>query len=207
MTPIVNERFVTPVGFQTSGGPVWKSDIYPLASGAEARNALWARPLRKWQVSGVPLSEADAQSLIRFFNARSGATQGFRFRDPFGHSSAAQGETITPSDQRIGEGDGTETRFQLLLDDGASVPRTVTRPVAASVRLAVDGVETAAFTLDETTGEFTLASAPPSGAIVTAGFEFDLPVRFETDQLSLSYSATGACQLVQLKLIELREGV
>lgn len=97
------------------------------------------------------------------------------------------------------------TEFQLVLDDGAAIPKTITRPVPASVRVAIDGVETGVFTLDSETGLLTFDAAPGDGAAITAGFEYDLPVRFETDQLDLSYAGNGAMQLVRLSLIELRE--
>lgn len=203
MIPIADVRFDPPIGFQTSGGAGWRTEIIPLANGREARNALWSGALRRWQVTGVPVTPDAANSLIRFFNARSGPAQGFRFSDPFGWRTA---ETVTPLDQAIGTGDGAATAFQMVLDDGAAVPKVITRPVLASVRVAIDGVETGAFSADSTTGILTFDSAPGDGAVLTAGFEFDLPVRFESDQLDLSYSGTGAMQLVRLSLVELREG-
>jgi uncharacterized protein (TIGR02217 family) len=204
MSGVVNEVFAPPLGFQTSGGPVWQTSIVPLASGSETRNARRARPLRRWSVVGVPVSRGDAEELIRFFNARSGAFQGFRFRDPFTSQSA---ETITPFDQQIGTGDGVTTPFQLVLDDGASALRTITRPVTGSVRVAVDGVESEAFTVDDTTGVVTFTVPPANGAVITAGFSFDTPVRFDQDTLEISQTSTGAFQLVRLTLIELQEGV
>lgn len=206
MTPIENIRFDPPIGFQTSGGPGWKSEIVTLASGRETRNALWSRPLRKWQVMGVPLSEHAASELLRFFNARFGAAQGFRFSDPFGHSTARPGNSVSPLDEPLGIGDGETTQFQLNLDDGASAKRVITRPVAGSVRVAVDGAETTDFSVDDETGEISFASPPVSAAILTAGFTYDVPVRFETDTLELSQSGKGAFQLVRLSLVELREG-
>ncbi len=203
MSGVVNEVFAPPLGFQSSGGPVWQTSVVPLANGGETRNARRARPLRRWSVMGVPVSRSEADELIRFFNARSGAFQGFRFRDPFVSQSAA---VITPVDQRIGTGDGVTMQFQLVLDDGASAFRTITRPVTGSVRVAVDGVESEAFTVDDTTGVVTLTSPPANGAVITAGFSFDTPVRFDQDALEISQTNTGAFQLVRLTLIELQEG-
>lgn len=203
MSGVANEVFAPPQGFQTSGGPVWQTSIVPLASGSETRNTRRARPLRHWSVMGVPVSRSDADELIRFFNARSGAFQGFRFRDPFTSQSA---EPTTPFDQQLGTGDGVTTQFQLVLDDGALAPRTITRPVTGSIRVAVDGVESEAFTVDDTTGVVTFTSPPVNGAVITAGFSFDTPVRFDQDTLEISQTNTGAFQLVRLTLIELQEG-
>ena len=203
MSGVANEVFAPPLGFQTSGGPFWQTGIVPLASGSETRNARRARPLRRWSVMGVPVSRSDADQLIRFFNARSGAFQGFRFRDPFTSQSA---EIITPSDQQIGTGDGVTTQFQLVLDDGASALRTITRPVTGSIRVAIDGVESEAFTVDDRAGVMTFTAPPANGAVITAGFSFDTPVRFDQDTLEISQTNTGAFQLVRLTLIELQEG-
>lgn len=203
MIAISDERFEPPIGFQTSGGPGWHTEIITKTSGAEARNALWSRPLRRWQVSGVPLDEGAATQLIRFFNARSGGAQGFRFRDPFGWRT---GDPITAFGEALGTGDGSTTEYQLKFDDGSTVPRPVTRPVEATVKIAMDGVETSAFSVDGETGMVTFDIAPADGAVLTSGFEFDLPVRFETDRLDLSQPAMGSMQLVRLSLVEIREG-
>ena len=203
MSGIANIRFEPPLGFQTQGGPGWKTEIIPLASGAEARNALWARPLKRWSVMGVPLTGAAMSDIQRFFNARSGPHEGFRFRDPFGYAS---GDSVTAEDTALGTGDGVTTTFQLSLNDGAETPRDVTRPVAASVMIAIEGVETSAFSVDDATGIVTFDTPPGVDAILTAGFEYDLPVRFASDRLEFSQPTNGAVQLVRLELVELREG-
>ena len=205
MIDIANERLELSIGFQTSGGPGWQTEIFQLASGAEARNALWARPLRKWKVTGVALSHADLQAISRFFNGRSGAAQGFRFRDPFGWKSCSADASPSAFDQHIGTGDGIQTVFQLVLDDGAGTPQIITRPVGASVVVALDGLGTTGCSVNDETGEVMFAEAPANGVAITAGFEFDVPVRFDTDQLNISQNTNGAFQLTQLSLVELRE--
>lgn len=205
MSAVVNLRFDPPVGFQTSGGPGWKSEIVSLASGAEVRNALWSGPLRRWHLAGVVLTAEALQSLTHFFNARRGAHQGFRFRDPFGFQTGAPGSEITPFDQAIATGDGVTRAFQLVIHDGADVPRPITRPVASTMRVAIAGTETDGFTLDDATGLLTFETAPGHGAAITAGFAYDTPVRFEQDRLELARPGPGTFQLVQLGLVEIRE--
>ena len=206
MSGIATVRFEPPAGFQTSGGPGWSTQIVTLASGREARNALWSAPLRRWQVAGVPLNKTGVDSLTRFFNARSGRQQGFCFRDPFAFSSAAAGMAISPEDQFLGTGDGETQTFQLVLDDGGSVPRVITRPVAESVRVALDGIETLAFSVDAETGLVSFDSPPDVGVGLTAGFEFDVPVRFDSDTMEMLQPSPGTFQLVRLGLLEVREG-
>lgn len=207
MTPIANTRFQIPLGFQTSGGPEWSTGIVSLTSGEEVRNAIWAQPLRKWQLVGVPLNEGAANDLLKFFNARSGAAQGFRFSDPFGHSTARPGFSVSPLDEHLGQGDGVADRFFLTRDDGSVMRKPVTRPVAGSVRMAIDGTEVTDVPVDDATGEVTFPSPPAPGTTLTAGFDYDLPVRFETDRLELSQTSSGAFQLVRLSLVEIREAL
>lgn len=206
MNAVKNLRFEPPIGFQTSGGPGWSTEVISLSSGREVRNAVRATSLRRWQIAGVPATQADVSGIVRFFNARGGRHEGFRFRDPFGWTSATGEEAVSPLDQLLGMGDGENTEFQLVLDEGAVVKRVITRPVATSVRIAVDGVETSAFTLNDQTGRIMFDIAPSVGAALTAGFEYDLPVRFDSDTLDLSAPVYGAFQLVQLALTEIQEG-
>ena len=202
MTEIADIRFEPPIGFQTTGGPRWRTEIVPLSNGCEVRNRVWSAPLRRWQVSGVPVDEAGSEALIDFFNARAGAHQGFRFRDPFGWRSA---HPITPEDTPLGLGDGGRRSFQLTRNIGGNTLQPVTRPVGASVRVSIDGMETGAFTVESETGVVTFDTAPSNGAVLTAGYEYDLPVRFEADGLELSQTSNGARQLVRLSLLDVCE--
>ena len=81
---------------------------------------------------------------------------------------------------------------------------TAALPVAGSVRVAVGGVETTAFTVDVATGPVMLASAPGAGALVTAGFLFDTPVRFDTDRIETTLESFEAGRMAAVPLIEVR---
>jgi uncharacterized protein (TIGR02217 family) len=139
-------------------------------------------------------SEADIGALLAFFRARMGPARGFRLRDPF---------DCEGTDQVIGTGDGETRTFQLVKRYG-EVVRRVTRPVAGSVTMAVEGVETAAFTLGAG-GVVTLDAAPAEGDEVTAGFLFDVPVRFAEDRLSVSRATFLAGAAASVPLVEIRE--
>ena len=134
---------------------------------------------------------------------------GFRFRDPFDFKSCPPSGAITPLDQLIGVGDGVEVAFQLSKTYGegdSAYVRPITKPMGASVRVAVDGEELAsgAFTLDSATGVVTLDAVPGVSAIVTAGFVFETPVRFDIDRLDLSLDGFGAGRALSVPLIEIR---
>ena len=143
--------------------------------------------------------------LTAFFEARRGRLRGFRFRDFADFKSSAPGGVVSATDQVVGEGDGSRVRFQLTKAYG-DAERVIAKPVAGSVQVAVDGETLApgAFVVDAVTGEVALDVAPGSGAAVTAGFEFDTPVRFDADRIEITLESFGAGRLVALPLIEVR---
>jgi uncharacterized protein (TIGR02217 family) len=193
-----------PFALGASGGPERRVDIVTLGSGREARNTPWARGRRRYDVGGAVRTLDELHELIAFFEARRGKLHGFRFRDPFDFKSCAPSAVIAPTDQVIGAGDGAETVFKLVKAYGAYA-RPITKPVAGSVRVAVNGGELtpADFAVDTTTGIVTLDVAPAMGAGITAGFHFDTPVRFDIDRLDLSLDGFGAGRALAVPLVEI----
>ncbi|WP_417487751.1 TIGR02217 family protein [Maricaulis sp.] len=200
-------RFPFSVSVGASGGPERRTEIVPLVSGREQRNTPWADSRRRYDAGPGVRSLTDIHTLIEFFEARRGPLHGFRFRDPFDNRSAAPDQAPDPSDQLIGTGDGTATQFQLVKhyeSGGEAWTRTITKPVEGSVRLAVDGVETLDFSLDPATGLVTLTDPPGPGQAITAGFAFDVPVRFASERLDLALDEPGAASALSIPLIEIR---
>jgi uncharacterized protein (TIGR02217 family) len=204
MTAFHDVSFPTRIALGARGGPQRRTDIATLASGREVRNALWATSRRRWDIAyGIKTLE-DLQAVIAFFEARLGRLHAFRFRDPFEQASSLATGPVSPTDQPLAPVEGSSTRFQLqkrYVSGGFAVTRPVTKPVPASVRVALDGVETTAFTLDALTGVVKLSS-DPGGAIVTAGFRFDTPARFDTDVLELDLRAFEAGDIPAIPLLE-----
>ncbi|RIJ20389.1 TIGR02217 family protein [Henriciella barbarensis] len=197
------ERLPVPSGFGSTSGPVWQTETLVLSSGKEVRNARWSRPQHRWDIVTPPLSAEAFEQLVSFYNARLGRLNGFRFHDPSAFSSAAPGMIVAPLDQVLGTGDGMRAEFQLVFADGG-IERPVLKPVAGTVSIAVDGAElTGGWSVDTTTGELTFDVAPEPGAVLTAGFEYDWPVRFDTDALEVSFDTAGAGRVVSLPLIEI----
>jgi uncharacterized protein (TIGR02217 family) len=203
--------FPLDIALRSAGGPERRTEIVSFGSGREQRNARWAQSRRRYDAGyGVKTLPA-LQSVVAFFEERRGQLYGFRWRDRLDHSSAAPGASPSPLDQGIGVGDGARTIFQLAKTYGAGVApyqRPIEKPVAGSVRVAVGGVEQsgAAFTCDAATGvvAFNDGHIPPSGAAVTAGFLFDVPVRFDTDYLEVDLSAFTAGAIPKIPLVEIR---
>ena len=83
-------------------------------------------------------------------------------------------------------------------------------PVLGTVLLATDGiaqVEGSDFAVDPTTGIVTFVAGhiPGAGAVVTAGFEFDVPVRFDTDYLAINLASFKAGDIPEIAIVEVRE--
>lgn len=194
-------NFPVPLALAASGGPERRTEVVTLASGAEARNAIWAGSRRRWDVGSAVTRIEMLQAVVSFFEARSGRLNGFRFRDALDDRSGAPGAAVSALDQVIGTGDGATAAFQLVKDYGG-YSRRILKPVAGSVVVTVDGVGVAV-SVDAATGIVTLAAPPAEGAVVTAGYRFDCPVRFDTDRLDVNLEAFGAGRVLSIPLIEL----
>lgn len=204
-------RFPTRVSFGATGGPERRNEIVSLTSGREKRNLRFAASRRHFDAGTGVRSVADLYEIIAFFEARRGSFHGFRFRDPFDMKSCAPDEAVTASDQRIGTGDGVTDEFQLLKWYGQgddAYARVIRKPVDGSVKVAVAGVEKTVathFTVEPETGivRFASGAVPSAGQAVTAGFEFDVPARFDTERIAISLSAFKAGQIPSIPIIEI----
>jgi uncharacterized protein (TIGR02217 family) len=204
--------FPLDIALRSAGGPERKTDVVALGSGREERNARWAHSRRRYD-AGYGVKTLDALSaVLAFFEERRGRLYGFRWRDRLDHSSGAPGVAVSALDQTIGVGDGTTAAFALTKTYGgvhAPYARPITKLVAGSVRVAVAGIEQAegsAFTIDTTTGVVTFLAGhiPAAGAAITAGFLFDVPVRFDTDYLEVDLSAFAAGAIPHIPLVEIK---
>ncbi|WP_296176529.1 DUF2460 domain-containing protein [uncultured Brevundimonas sp.] len=196
-------RLPARLAFGSTGGVERRTEITTLGSGFERRSTPWAEGRRRYLIGAGLRSLDDVAALTAFFEARRGRLYGFRFRDFADFKSCAPGAAVAAGDQRIGTGDGTRRSFGLSKAYGDH-ERRISKPVEGSVRVAVGGVETTAFSADHVTGEVTLAVAPTPGAAVTAGFVFDVPVRFDADRIEVTLESFGAGRMVAMPLIEVR---
>jgi uncharacterized protein (TIGR02217 family) len=205
-------RFPLDIALGSRGGPERRTEIITTASGREERNARWAHSRRKFDAGYGVKSITRLAAVIAFFEERRGRLYGFRFRDRLDWTSAAQNAAPTALDQAIGTGDGARTLFALVKTYGgvfAPYLRPITKPVAGSVKVAVNGAEKTAgthFSVDTATGQITFAPGhiPPNGAAITAGYLFDVPVRFDTDYLEFDLSGFEAGVIPAIPLVEIR---
>jgi uncharacterized protein (TIGR02217 family) len=205
-------RFPTAISRAANGGPERRTDVIVLGSGAEERNARWADSRRSYNAGWGVKSLDDLHAIIAFFEERRGRLHGFRWRDPTDWKSCAPEGTPAALDQDIGTGDGTTAAFQLVKTYGSAFnpwTRAITKPVAGTVLVAVDGVTQTlgtAFTVDTATGlvAFQPGHVPSADAAITAGFEFDVPVRFDTDKLEINLQGFRHGAIPSIPIVEIR---
>jgi len=205
-------RFPTAISRAAHGGPERRTDVVVLGSGAEERNARWADSRRAWNAGWGVKSLDDLHAVIAFFEERRGRLHGFRWRDPADFKSCPPEGTPAALDQEIGIGDGATAAFQLTKTYGSAFnpwSRAIRKPVAGTVLVAVAGVvqtPITAYAVDLTTGlvSFAPGHIPPTGQAVTAGFEFDVPVRFDTDRLEISIQGFRHGAIPSIPVVEIR---
>ena len=201
-------RFPDDISRGARGGPERRTQIVELASGDEERNASWASSRRRYDVAYGIRRADDLAAVVAFFEARNGRLHGFRFKDWGDYKSGLPSEAISPTDQAIGTGDGATTAFQFVkryASGGQSWTRTIAKPLASSVRIALGGVEQmSGWTVDTSTGVLTFNTAPAAGVAVTAGFAFDVPVRFDTDALDVTLDLERLGSITSIPLLEIR---
>ncbi len=199
--------FPLSVGFGASGGPTRLTEITQLSNGNEARNTALSRSRRRYNAGAGIRSLDDVHHLINFFEARLGQLFSFRFKDPMDHKSGLPSSEITPLDQFLGQGDGLQMGFQLTknyTDIAGLYTRVITKPEVSTVIIAIDGTvqDTTSYDVNGLSGEVIFHTAPDVGAVITAGFIFHVPVRFELEQLELSLETFGACEVTNIPLVE-----
>ncbi len=203
-------RFPASLSFGTVGGPERRTDIVTLANGFEERNTPWAHSRRRYDAGLGMRSLDDIETLIAFFEARQGQMYGFRWKDWSDFKSSAATADTGQQDQVIARGDGQETAFQLIktyTSGGASYVRPIGKPVLGTVQIGLDqdllreGVD---FDVDLTTGMITFYSPPAEQVEITAGYEFDVPVRFDTDKIQTSVASFQAGDAPNVPVVEVR---
>jgi uncharacterized protein (TIGR02217 family) len=201
-------RFPDNISRGARGGPERRTQIVELASGAEERNASWANSRRRYDVAYGIRRADDLAAVVAFFEARNGRLHGFRFKDWVDFKSCLPSQSPGPTNQPIGTGNGAATLFQLLkrYTSGAqSWTRAITKPVAGTVTIALNGTpQPSGWSVSTATGLVTFTTAPAAGAAITAGFEFDVPVRFDSDTLDVTLDLERLGSITSIPLLEIR---
>lgn len=203
-------RFPAALSAGSSGGPERRTEIVTLQNGFEERNSPWAHSRRRYDAGLGVRSLDDMAEVIAFFEARHGQLHGFRWKDWTDFKSCAPSATPSPLDQPLGEGDGVRTRFRLVkryVSGDQAYARPISKPVPGSVRVAVAGAVLTAgadFGVDHGIGEVQLTVPAAEGSEVRAGFEFDVPVRFDTDRIAAGLASFAAGEIPSIPIVEVR---
>ena len=195
----IEVQFPTDISFGAVGGAMYSTDIISTYSGHEQRNINWNNARGKWNVAYGVKTPASMQLIIAFFRARQGRAIGFRFKDWTDYDVVLG---------NLGVGNGTKTIFQLrkqYISGNVIFNRIINKPVIGSLKIYQNGIlKTSGVSMDSTTGLVTLAPAPANGVIITADFEFDVPVRFDTDNMNISADAYQTLSWNDISVVELR---
>lgn len=203
-------RFPANLSFGSVGGPERRTDVVTLANGFEERNTPWAHSRRRYDAGVSMRSLDDIETLIAFFEARNGQIFGFRWKDWSDFKSCRASAEVAYDDQEIALGDEVTTAFQLskLYRSGTfTYRRPISKPVAGTVRVGIAGEEQQEgvhYEVDTETGYITFADPPNLGMPVTAGFEFDVPVRFDTDRILTNVASFQAGDVPNVPVVEVR---
>jgi uncharacterized protein (TIGR02217 family) len=214
VTSFLEQQFPCGISAGSVSAPERRTDIAINGGGFEERNARWANSRRRYDASFGIKTLDQLHEVINLFEEVRGRLIGFRWKDYTDYKSCKPSATISNADQTIGVGDGTQRAFRLIKTYGTinKWTRYITKPVENTVQIAVNGIlQTLApigtlgtVNVDYKTGIILFDVAPLAGQIITAGFEFDVPVRFDTDTLSLSTTAGKLGEIQNINIVEIR---
>lgn len=204
-------------GFPCYSSPRFSTTIAASWSGSEVRNRNWMHPLRRFKLPEAVREHAQYEAIQDHWLVMGGPERAFPFTDPLDFASVPLDlpnvvPDISAEDQLLGEGDGVTRGFQLQKTyerAGATYTRPIYLPQAGSVLVALDGLDPAdvppanggpyTWEVSRPGGVVTFTPAPAAGLTVTAGFLFDVAVRFEADDsfdgIVQSYQVSGFSDL------------
>ncbi len=192
-------RLPEDISFGASGGPSFSTDIITMKNGNEQRNINWSRPRMRYNLVNTIKNQGSFDLINAFFYNRKGRAYGFRYKDWADYQAIGQ---------VVGVADGVETQFQLIktYDSGSNqLSRTISKPVENTVSVYMDAVlQSSGYSIDITTGILTFSSAPSNGAIISVDFEFDVPVRFDSDNLEVRVDSVNSFSVNDILLIEVQ---
>jgi len=191
-------QFPNDIAYGATGGPEFATSVVATASGYEQRNINWSSARGRWDVASGLKKQTQLDALVAFFRARKGRAHGFRFKDWTDYKATGQA---------VGTGNGTITTFQLIRtysSGGATDVRTITKPVAGTVKVYLAGVQQmSGWSVNTTTGVITFSTAPGNGVAVSADYEFDVPVRFDTDRMAVTIEQVNLHQWSGIPIVEI----
>lgn len=197
----LERRFPECVSFGSQGGPGFKTSVFTFDSGITSIEVEWDRIRAKYEATFENATPTDVEEVESFFYGMRGRAVGFRYKDWTDYQI---------SNQNIGIGTGTDTAFQIFkrYQSGQNIfDRIIKKPVIGTSQVSIDGVsllEDSDYFLLHAEGQIVFSTPPASGAIIKIDYiEYDVPVRFDTDRLHITYDDFRQFNM-SLPLIEVR---
>lgn len=199
-----NVRFPTDIAPGTQGGPMFSTRITATDGGGETRVQMWSSDRKRYTVG----HEGDAvtgQAIVNFFYARRGRTYSFKLKDWSDYKATHEVMAYLGNS-------GSNALFQMqktypdavlpyvrrILKPSPDAPVTVRNEAFMSPVLITSG-----FTIDYDTGVITIIGGSSNhGDGFSASFEFDIPMRFDTDQLEFTQNSPWHRILVPVPIVE-----
>jgi uncharacterized protein (TIGR02217 family) len=199
MKSFVEIRFPSDISYGSSGGPEYYTDVISSFNGYEQRNVNWSVSRSRYNVASGVKTKVQLEQLIAFFRARKGKAIGFRFKD---------WTDFRAHNEKIAIADGIETSFQLCknyFSGEGEEKRIITKPVADTVKIYLnEKASDLKFEVNYSKGIVNFFEPPRFGLVISASFEFDVPVRFDTDYLPAHLNNYGSYSLHNIPLIEVK---
>lgn len=192
MADFVDIEFPLSIAYGSAGGAEFSTTVIRTKGGATYRNRNWVKERQRWNVAPGVKTLAQALELEAFFRARGGMAQGFLFRDRRDYQAVGS---------VIGTGTGTATIFQLAktyTSGPETYSRIIKKPKPGGL-IYLNGVkQVTGYSVSIVqgvppwtplaTGVLTFTSPPGNGVVITADFEFYIPVIFGIDYLPMTFT-------------------
>jgi len=191
------------------GGPRFKTNVLTLASGHEQRNIDWSITRGEWDIGYGLRSQSDLDILINFFYAREGRAHGFRFKD-WSDFKIGDVDNPTTNNQSIGTGDASDSTWQIYkryTSGSINYDRTINKIVTGKIVVLLDNVVKADpgdYSIDLNTGLITFVSPPGGSVDIQVACEFDVPVRFDVDEMRLNIIMFEIGSWPNISVVEIR---
>jgi uncharacterized protein (TIGR02217 family) len=179
------------------GGPGFKTTIVTSATGSEQRNSEWSRSRATYDIGYGINNRTRLGDVYDFFLARRGRARAFRFKDWIDFEAVAEPVGTT--------GNPLTRQLQITYPDTVNAyVREIIMPVVSTLIVYVNNfvVATPAIYTLGADGVLTFGSDP--GVNVKATFEFDVPVRFDTDDLSVTLNTYTEGEITSIPIVEVK---
>lgn len=203
-------RFPIDIAYGSAGGPGYNTTVVVSDSGDESRNQNWSEARHRYDAAGALKNKNTLRRLLTFFRMCKGRAHGFRFRDwadyaCYGGNPPARYWGVDGTGRAVVISGNNYQMYKRYGSVDGDPDRKIQKPVASTIKVFNAGgaelVLTTDYTLDSTLGIITKVSAETP---VTWTGEFDVPCRFDVDQMITNIEDIEAYRWGQIPIVEIR---